>query len=66
MSRGREAIALFNRGELAHSIRINLRELGVSYGARIRNVWANADVPYSEVIDPIIPKHGVVLLLVSR
>src|SRR5580698_320474 len=38
MSHGRTAIALFNRGELAHTMRVNLRELGISPGAHIRNV----------------------------
>jgi alpha-galactosidase len=66
MSHGRTAIALFNRGELAHTMRVNLRELGISPGAHIRNVWANADLPFSDIINPIIPKHGVVLLLVTR
>jgi len=66
MAHDRIAIALFNRGELAHTLRVDLRQLGVPSAAHIRNVWAGADLPYSETIDPIIPKHGVVLLLVSR
>jgi alpha-galactosidase len=67
LSNNREAIALFNRGELAHTIRVNLRSLGVPANAHIRNVWANADLPpSSDVINPIVPKHGVVLLVVSR
>jgi alpha-galactosidase len=66
MSGGREAVALFNRGELAHTMSVNLRELGVPPGAHIRNVWANVDLPFSDVINPIVPKHGVVLLLVTR
>jgi alpha-galactosidase len=66
MSGGREAIALFNRGELAHTMSVNLRDLGIPSGAHIRNVWANADLPFSNVINPIVPKHGVVLLLVTR
>jgi alpha-galactosidase len=66
MANNRVAIALFNRGELAHTMRVNLRELGVPADAHIRNVWTNTNLPYSEAINPIVPKHGVVLLLVSR
>ena len=66
MSHGRMAIALFNRGELAHAMPVNLRELGVSPGAHIHNVWASTDLPFSDIINPIVPKHGVVLLLVAR
>jgi alpha-galactosidase len=66
LSHDRLAIAIFNRGELAHSMRVNLRDLGVLPGAHIRNVWANTDLPFTAELNPIIPKHGVVLLLVSR
>jgi alpha-galactosidase len=65
MANSRVAIALFNRGELAHTMRVNLRELGVPADAHIRDVWSNTNLPYSEIINPIVPKHGVVLLLVS-
>jgi len=66
MSHGRMAIALFNRGELAHTMSVNLRKLGVSSRARIRSVWSSTDLPFSDIINPIVPKHGVVLLLVTR
>jgi alpha-galactosidase len=66
MSHGRMAIALFNRGELAHTMRVNLHDLGVQPGVHIRNVWANADLPFSDIINPMVLKHGVVLLLVTR
>jgi alpha-galactosidase len=66
MAHNREAIALFNRAELAHAMHVNLRELGISAGATIQNVWTGDRVPYSESINSLVPKHGVVLLLVSR
>jgi hypothetical protein len=65
MANGRKAVGLFNRGELAHTMAVNLHELGLSRKARIHDVWADKDVPYSNVITAIVPKHGVVLLLAT-
>ena len=65
MANGRTAIGLFNRGELAHDMTVDLRLLGVSRNAHVHDVWANADVPYRDVITTLVPKHGVVLLLTT-
>jgi alpha-galactosidase len=58
------AIALFNRGELAHPVSANLKELGVSRKGHLRDVWADKDVSYADTLTATVPKHGVVLLLV--
>jgi alpha-galactosidase len=63
MANGRIAIGLFNRGELAHNMTVDLRRLGVSRNAHVHDVWADADIPYRDVITTLVPKHGVVLLL---
>jgi alpha-galactosidase len=65
MAHGRIAIGLFNRGELAHSMNVDLRRLGVSREARVHDVWAGTDVPNRDVITTLVPKHGVVLLLTT-
>ena len=65
MANGRIAIGLFNRGELAHNMNVNLHQLGVSRNAHVHDVWANADVPYRDAIATLVPKHGVVLLLTT-
>jgi alpha-galactosidase len=63
MANGRIAIGLFNRGELAHDMTVDLRRLGVSRNAHVHDVWADADISYRDVITALVPKHGVVLLL---
>lgn len=65
MANGRIAIGLFNRGELAHNMTVDLRRLGVSRSAHVHDVWAGADIPYRDVITTTVPKHGVVLLLTT-
>lgn len=65
MGHGRIAIGLFNRGELAHNMSVDLRQLGVSRKARVHDVWAGADVPNRDIITTLVPKHGVVLLLTT-
>ncbi|SEG36477.1 alpha-galactosidase [Bryocella elongata] len=66
LTRNRMAVALFNRAELAHTVEVNLRQLGVPTGATIRDVWTGREMQDSETLNPIVPKHGVVLLLISR
>ncbi len=65
MAGGKMAIGVFNRGELAHPIDVNLRSLGVQPASRIHDVWANTDVANQGVAHLNVPKHGVVLLLVT-
>lgn len=65
LSHGRQAIALFNRGELSHSMTINLTEFGVAANAHLRNVWAGKETTSSGKFTATVPKHGVVLLLVT-
>jgi alpha-galactosidase len=65
MVNGRIAVGLFNRGELAHNMTVNLRQLGVLRNAYVRDVWAGADIPNRDVITTQVPKHGVVLLLAT-
>jgi alpha-galactosidase len=65
MANGRIAIGLFNRGELAHNMTVDLRRFGVSRNAHVHDVWADADIPYRDVITTMVPKHGVVLLLTT-
>jgi alpha-galactosidase len=63
LAHGRQAIALFNRGELAHTMAVPFRDLQVPVNARIRDVWAGRDFAVSDGYAVSIPKHGVVLLL---
>jgi alpha-galactosidase len=66
LSHGRQAIALFNRAELSHSMTVDLTELGVAANAHLRDVWASRETISSGSFTATVPKHGVVLLLVTR
>ncbi|GGH06423.1 glycoside hydrolase family 27 protein [Silvibacterium dinghuense] len=65
LAHGRQAIALFNRGELAHTMQVPLHDLQVPMHAHVRDVWAGKDLIASENYSVSVPKHGVVLLLVA-
>lgn len=65
LAHGRQAIALFNRGELAHTMAVPFRDLQIPVNSRIRDVWAGSDFAASDGYAASIPKHGVVLLLVE-
>ena len=65
MAKGRKAIGLFNRGELAHTMTVDLRSLGVAPNAHVKNVWSNTDTPAGRSFTALVPKHGVVLLVVT-
>ncbi|MGO4517707.1 glycoside hydrolase family 27 protein [Terriglobus sp. 2YAB30_2] len=64
LAHGGMAIALFNRGELAHPVTANLKGLGISRKADLRDVWAGKEVAYADTFTATVPKHGVVLLLI--
>jgi alpha-galactosidase len=66
LSHGRQAIALFNRADLSHSMTVDLTELGVAANAHLRDVWASRETISSGSFTATVPKHGVVLLLVTR
>jgi alpha-galactosidase len=66
LSHGRQAIALFNRGELSHPMTVDLKQLGVSANAHLRDVWADRETISSGSFTATVPKHGVVLLLLTQ
>ena len=63
LANGHMAIALFNRGELAHSMQINLHDLGIQGKVRLREVWSRTQLSSTGAITAIVPKHGVALFI---
>ena len=67
LSGGALAAGLFNRDDQEHSITLNLRDIGFSEHAKLRDLWKHEDVSASHGSYTVkVPAHGVVLLKVSR
>ncbi|HSB75665.1 MAG TPA: glycoside hydrolase family 27 protein [Terriglobales bacterium] len=63
---GGYAVGLFNRGESANPVTLNLRELGISGAAHIRDLWAHHDLgSFRGNYTATVPKHGAVMLKVK-
>jgi len=63
---GDVAVALFNRGDVAAPMTARWAELGLSAApARVRDLWAHADVPAASAYTATVPAHGVVMLRLS-
>jgi alpha-galactosidase len=63
---GGHAVGLFNRGESELKITLDLKMLGITSSARLRNLWEHHDLGMvNGSYTAVVPKHGVVLLKVS-
>lgn len=63
---GGHAVGLFNRGESALKMTLDLKMLGITGSARLRNLWEHRDLgQVNDSYTAVVPKHGVVLLKVS-
>ena len=64
---GAKAVGLFNRGESPLPITLKLSEVGFAQGAKARDIWAAKDLgELHGSYTATVPKHGVVLLRLSR
>jgi len=67
LSGGAKATGLFNRGDAPTKITLNLKEIGFSSKAKLRDLWAHKDVSATNgSYTVVVPKHGVALLKVSE
>lgn len=67
LSDGALAAGLFNRDDAEHSMTLNLRDVGFSEHAKLRDLWKHEDVSASKGSYTVtVPAHGVVMLKVSR
>jgi alpha-galactosidase len=64
---GSKAVALFNRAPDPKSITLKLSDVGFGGNAKMRDLWTGKDVTATNgSYTVLLPKHGVVLLRVSK
>jgi alpha-galactosidase len=62
---GSYAVGLFNRGESANPVTLQLKGIGISGSAHVRDLWAHRDLgSFSGSYTATVPKHGAVMLKV--
>lgn len=67
LSGGRMAVALFNRGNGVNTMTAKLSDVGWTGSAKVRDVWAHADLPTaSDTIQADVPRHGVKMFVLSK
>jgi alpha-galactosidase len=64
---GSKAVGMFNRTGAPLEMTVDFASLGFNGHARVRNIWAAADIPDAgQTFTTTVPGHGVVLLRVSK
>jgi alpha-galactosidase len=63
---GSKAVGLFNRHSQPMDIQVDFRQLGFTGRVRARDVWQAKDLGTLEGYQARVPRHGVVLLRVSK
>jgi alpha-galactosidase len=62
-----QAVGLFNRSEAALTMTLDFKAIGLSPPAKVRDLWEHKDIAtVQDTYTVEVPKHGVVLLKVSR
>ena len=62
-----QAVALFNRSEAALKMTLDFKAIGFSGATKVRDLWEHKDIGTVQDQHTVeVPKHGVVLLKVSR
>ena len=64
---GNVAVGMFNRGESELPITLDMNAIGMDGTARLRDLWKHQDVATANgSYTATVPKHGVILLKVTR
>ncbi|MEO6965965.1 MAG: glycoside hydrolase family 27 protein [Acidobacteriaceae bacterium] len=64
---GAKAVALFNRSEADYPITVPLKDVGLNGSVHARDLWAHKDLGTLQVsYTAMVPRHGVVLLRLSK
>jgi alpha-galactosidase len=64
---GSNAVGLFNRGESELNITLHFKTLGINGQAKVRDLWQHRDLGVAQdSYTASVPKHGVILLKISK
>ena len=67
MNDGAAVVALFNRDDQAKQVTATWSKIGLTAGAKARNLWTQEDVNLAgDSYTATVPKHGVVLLRLGK
>ena len=67
LSGNRTAVAFFNRTNGRNTMTMKLSEIGWTGPAKARDLWAHKDLPtITDSFTADVPRHGVVMLVLSR
>ena len=63
---GSYAVGLFNRGESANQVTLELKDIGINGIAHVRDLWAHRDLgSFTGSYTTTVPRHGAVMLKVK-
>ncbi len=63
---GSKAVGLFNRHHAPMRMKVDFRQVGFSGPVKVRDIWAARDLGSLTSYEVLVPRHGVVLLRVSK
>jgi len=67
LSGGAKAVGLFNRADSPRNITLQLKDVGFSSNAKLRDLWKHEDVTARNgSYSVLVPGHGVVMLKISQ
>lgn len=60
------AVALYNPGNTAKTIRIPFKTIQLSSGARVRDLWTHSDLgEFTDYYETLVPAHGTAMLRIE-
>jgi len=67
MEDGSKAVGLFNRAEGVQDVVVHWSDLGLTGNQRVRDLWRQKDLgTFIQAFHAAVPRHGVVLVRISR
>lgn len=66
MSNGDYIVGLFNRGDAAASLSVDLSRLGLTGQWKVRDLWQHADEGVVTAVSDVIPAHGCKIVRLSK
>ena len=66
MSNGDYIVGLFNRGDAAATLSVELSRLGLTGQWKVRDLWQHADEGATTAVSDVIPAHGCKIVRLSK